>query len=585
MKHNADRNRIHRRRLLRGTLASLVAALLMLLPLSGALAQTQEEADPQPQAIVIVVVESTENEDAQVSAAQDAEEAVPTETTDLPEQTPPPEETLPLESTPTPDPAEQARVEDTEPAASEPDTQTQSDEETQTIAVANEYVFYSLDADAALALCGQYGGTLLRWSDGLGVMFSEAAFDNSAGLFYQQEIYVVSSAPYYEQPGETSTQIAAAQDLVPNAGAGVVIAVIDSGIDLDHPALVGNILDAVSVIPDSAYGEDGYFPLDYLGAQDYFGHGSHVSGILVGQTDELTIGIAPQAQVLSIKALEKYGSSAAGTTEWMIRAILYAISQHVDIINLSVGGGKNYVAAAQIALQQAADAGILVVAATGNSYTGPTEGIDYPAAYDNNLAVTSVTVEDGAVTISDFSRYGTGTDLSAPGVAIYSCNAEGQYVTLSGTSMSCAIVSGIAALLLSEDPGLTSTELSYLLKHSASDAGRPGYDTMYGWGVVDAKAALLLLRNDAAISGDWQADEASKPEIPTGPVVPADQDWIETQLNATQSAQQSAHAAADAAQSAEFGWILPLLGLALALFSALGIWLARQIRLKKQAAS
>ena len=158
----------------------------------------------------------------------------------------------------------------------------------------NEYIFYSSDAEYAAQICGQNGGTLLRWSDGLGVMYCTTTPDGGDVVFYPQEIYVVESIPYYEQQGDSISNIGATQSLVSNAGSGVVIAVIDSGIDLDHPALADSILDAVSVIPSSAYGDDGYFSDLYEGAQDYAGHGSHIAGIIVGQTDSMTIGVAPE---------------------------------------------------------------------------------------------------------------------------------------------------------------------------------------------------------------------------------------------------------------------------------------------------
>jgi subtilisin family serine protease len=308
--------------------------------------------------------------------------------------------------------------------------------------------------------------------------------------------------------------------------------------------LVNSIVEAISVIPDSAYGDDGYFYEGYQGAQDYEGHGSHICGMLVGQTEDMTLGIAPQAGIISIKALEKYGSSAAGTTEWLIRAILYAISRDVDIINLSVGGSKSYVSAAQVAFQQAADAGILVVCATGNSSTGPSGSIDYPAAYDNTLAITSVTVDESGILLSDFSKYGPGTDLSAPGVAIYSCDENGQYQSLSGTSMSCAVVTGVAALLLSQDPDLSPSELIQLMEQSATDAGTVGYDTQFGWGVVNAEAAILQLQQDSATDSSDQApqeDTVPPPTVPNGPETAAENDWLTTQENnvQTQSAAQN----------------------------------------------
>lgn len=525
---NQGATTVFRKKFLRGATAIVMSALFLLLPLRFAAA----EAEDAPDAILIVVAEVTvvpeQTETAETAEPTDSGEALPEETSAqdeteaIPASTPAPEET-PLVSA---ELSGEAPVADEQPP----------------IRIENEYVFYASDESLAASLCSQYGGTLLRYSDGLGVMYCESFSCDSANIFFPQEVYLVSSAPYFAQEGESATNIASAQGLATNDGAGVLIAVIDSGIDLDHPALVDSILDAVSVIPDSAYGDSGYFYEDYLGAQDNQGHGSHVSGTIVGQTDEMTLGIAPQAQILSIKALEKYGSSAAGTTEWLIRAILLAIARDVDIINLSVGGSKNYVSAAQAAFAQAADAGILVICATGNSQTGPTAGIDYPAAYDNTLAVTSVTIDGSDITLSNFSRYGEGTDLSAPGVAIYSCDADGSYQTLSGTSMSCGIVTGIAALLLSENPDLSPSDLIRLLERSATDAGAAGYDTRFGWGVVNAEEALLLLRhgretNEAEQTPVTEEPPVSAPEQPIGQEVDASEDWLTTQQDGAQTQQ------------------------------------------------
>lgn len=559
-----------RSRILRGAVAALAAVLFALLPFGAANAETEEEA----QTVVLVVVDSSASEQTS-GETQQAQAETPT-----PEITPTPGEVQ------TPEPAAtqlvEAQATPTQERADEASTETGE----RTIPVANEYLFYSLDEAAAAALCGQYGGVLLRWSDGLGVMYSETSLNGAEGVFYPQEVYLVSSAPYLPQPGETRTNIAAAQGMSTNQGAGVVIAVIDSGVDPDHPALAGKIADAVSVIPESAYGDGGYFWTEYQGVQDNEGHGSHIAGILVGQTDEMTIGIAPEAQILSIKALEKYGLSAAGTTEWMIRAILYAISQKVDIINLSIGGGKNYVSAAQTALKQASEAGILVVCATGNSYTGPTEGIDYPAAYENTLAVTSVTIDGKDIALSDFSRYGTGTDLSSPGVAIYSCNASGQYQTLSGTSMSCAIVSGVAALLLSEKPDLTPAEASRILKQSATDAGSDGYDTVFGWGVVNAEAAMLLLKNGKSTGGtDDSAGEMPKPAVPGGPETLAANDWLQTQLDEQQTLQQPADGAENTLKTPENGGVFALImAIAALLLAFFGVRALLRLRAGKRSA-
>ena len=180
-----------------------------------------------------------------------------------------------------------------------------------------------------------------------------------------------------------------------------------------------------------------------------------------------------------------------------------------------------------------------------------------PAAYDNTLAVTSVTIDGSDITLSDFSRYGEGTDLSAPGVAIYSCDADGSYQTLSGTSMSCSIVTGIAALLLSENPDLTPGELIRLMERSATDAGAAGYDTKFGWGVVNAEAALLLLRRGSETSEAAQAPETEEPTVPA-PEEPIEQevaaadDWLTTQQDGAQTQQ----AAQDMPSEHEPQWTL-----------------------------
>lgn len=545
LKRNSTRRRSQAmiRRIGIGAVAVAVLAFTLMLPVQAARAEMSDDST----LLVLVVLSQEETAGVQPDATESAEASEATDAVDAaqiadaiettqPQETPQATETPePEQNDATPTPAEATSA----PAAAgaEQTTAQSPQSEASVFDCSNEYIFYSNDANYAAEICGRYGGALLRWSDGVGIMFSMTTPGGGDIVFYPQEILIVQSAPYYEQQGESISQIGAAQPLAANAGSGVVIAVIDSGIDLDHPALTGNILQAISVIPSSAYGSGGYFSDAYEGAQDYEGHGSHVAGIIAGQTDDLTIGIAPETQIISIKALERYGSSAAGTTEWLIRAIQYAISQKVDIINLSIGGSKSYVSAAQVVLQQAADAGILVVCAAGNIDGGSTPAgtIDYPAAYDDTLAVTCVTVVGDDVTLSGFSRYGEGTDVSAPGVAIYSCNQNGGYSVQSGTSMSCAVVAGIAGLLLSQDPSLTPQQLIQLMEQSAHDAGSSGYDTMFGWGVVDARAALLLLQhpgsghNNSTSPNENPNTDLTQP-APQGRAADATTDWLTTQL-------------------------------------------------------
>ena len=254
---------------------------------------------------------------------------------------------------------------------------------------------------------------------------------------------------------------------------GLVIAVLDSGVDLDHPDLAG----VTVVAPRNEIWNN-------TDIADDNGHGTHVTGTILARTDNGTgiAGIAPGASLMPIKVLDETGS---GYFSDVLDGMDWARTHGADVVNLSLGG---ILEPAQVALIQptftaARAAGLLVVAASGNSGSAIME---YPAGLNGVVSVAAVDQSDLQAEFSTFNR---GVDISAPGVDILSTTA-GDYEEESGTSMASPHVAGVAALIWSARPSLSVAELEAVLRASAADLGDPGRDNVYGSGRVDAEAAL-----------------------------------------------------------------------------------------------
>jgi major intracellular serine protease len=219
-------------------------------------------------------------------------------------------------------------------------------------------------------------------------------------------------------------------------GQGVVVAVIDTGVDYYHSDLMGQVLGGK----------------DFTGKGDYMdgnGHGTHVAGTIAASNKGTGIlGVAPEAKILALKALDDNGE---GYMSWTVDAIRYAITQQVDVINMSLGGP--HTPDLQRAVREAVAAGIIVVAAAGNEGDGneSTEELSYPGAYTEVIQVGAVDY-NGA--LAYFSNTNKEVDILAPGVEILSTYPGGKYARLDGTSMATPHVAGAAALIksaLSED--------------------------------------------------------------------------------------------------------------------------------------
>ncbi|WP_025685580.1 S8 family peptidase [Paenibacillus maysiensis] len=218
-------------------------------------------------------------------------------------------------------------------------------------------------------------------------------------------------------------------------GQGVKVAVLDTGCDADHPDLKERIIGGRNFTDD-----DDSDPNIFT---DYNGHGTHVAGtIAAAENEDGVVGVAPEADLLIIKVLNKQGS---GQYDWIIQGIHYAIEQKADIISMSLGGPED-VPELHEAVQKAVANQILVVCAAGNEGDGDdrTDEQGYPGCYNEVISVGAVNFDRHA---SDFSNSNNEVDLVAPGEDILSTVPGGQYATFSGTSMATPHVAGALALI------------------------------------------------------------------------------------------------------------------------------------------
>jgi thermitase len=282
--------------------------------------------------------------------------------------------------------------------------------------------------------------------------------------------------PYASQYALAKLGIPQAQAI--SQGEGIIVAVIDTGIQLNHPIISGSLTTArKDFVDDDNVPNDEFDGIDNDGdglIDEAAGHGTHVAGIV-----HL---VAPKAKIMPLRVLDSDGH---GDEFSVAKAIEYAKENRADIINLSLGSvARSKVIEEQI--KDATESGILVVAAAGNlSITDP----QYPAANVCALSVTSV----GAADIkSDFSNYGNWVKVSAPGEAIYSTFPISGFATWSGTSMSTPFVAGQAALLLGKNNSLNPRQLAKLIAGTADNinALNPAFTGLLGYGRVNVLASM-----------------------------------------------------------------------------------------------
>ena len=249
----------------------------------------------------------------------------------------------------------------------------------------------------------------------------------------------------------------------------IKVAVIDSGVDANHPDLKGKILN----------GRD--FLNDDTDASDDHGHGTFVAGIIAAEANNIGIkGLHDYVQIVPVKVIDENG---LGTYEDVAKGILFAADNAAKVINLSIGGYA-YSFVLQEAVDYAFEKGCIVVAAGGN------DGIEqeiFPAAYPDVIGVSALGYNGEIWHDSNSGRH---IDVSAPGVNIISTGLAESYVYASGTSASASMVSALAGMLVSEKPEISSSVIKRLIMQSVKDLGDEGRDKVYGNGEIDALTAL-----------------------------------------------------------------------------------------------
>lgn len=268
----------------------------------------------------------------------------------------------------------------------------------------------------------------------------------------------------------------------------IVVAVIDSGIDANHEDLRG-------IIAPGGYN----FYHDNTNTTDYDGHGTNIAGIIAANSNN-HIGITGITGSFNVKILPIKISHIDGvsTVSNLIRAMDYAISQNVDVINLSLGGA-NSSRLENEAMQRAIHAGIPVIASAGNSALIGNP-INYPASYENVLSVSAV---DRFNSRASFSSYNAYVDITAPGQGVYTIAPFNRYEEVNGTSYSSPIVAGAAAMMKAIQPELTVVEISTMLQESATDIGPLGKDIFYGAGLLNIEKSLgrVIAENPVKVEG------------------------------------------------------------------------------------
>ena len=257
----------------------------------------------------------------------------------------------------------------------------------------------------------------------------------------------------------------------------ILVAVIDSGVDLGHPELKGAVAGSFD-----ALGKD----------EKPHSHGTAIAGAIAAHAR--LMGAAPAARILAIRAFGVSGVSSDATTMAIVKGLKYATDQKARIINMSFAGPTDPGLGRHLAAAKAN--GAVLIAAAGNF--GPKSPPQYPAADPNVIAVSATDANDQMFKASNIGPH---VAVAAPGVDILLPAPDNDYQLISGTSFSAAYVSGVAALMLQRAPNLTPDAVRKILEQTAKDLGPAGKDPEFGAGLVDAYQAIMAVQANASAAG------------------------------------------------------------------------------------
>lgn len=347
-----------------------------------------------------------------------------------------------------------------------------------------------------------------------------AALPNDPQLEYQWHI-----------DGQYGMQVEDAWDTRTSAE-DIVVAVIDSGIDIDHADLSDNLWINTGETAGNGIDDDGNGYIDDIYGWDFYNndndpdpepngidddgdgytdyivdHGTHVAGIIgaVGNNSVGVSGVAQNVQLMNLQIFDDEGDGGYSTD--IANAIEYAVDNGADIINMSLGGYFSD-SLETAAIQYANENGVVILAAAGNETTNVNNTPIYPGCYDNVLAIAATTEEGEA---ADFSNFGADcVDVAAPGEYIYATYVDvntsttiDDYGYMSGTSMATPAVAGAIALLLAEDNSLTPAQVEEIIEDNSTDIG---IGAKYGSGLLNIDAALAQVESTDDGEGDSGGD-------------------------------------------------------------------------------
>ena len=264
---------------------------------------------------------------------------------------------------------------------------------------------------------------------------------------------------------------------ISKGNASVIIAVIDTGITLNHEDLEGVFVNQANTIESTISHDD-------ASVKDEHGHGTRMAGIIAAQMDNNKgiTGIAPDCRIMPIKA-GRFGFES----DDVCRAIRYAVDNGAAVINMSIGG-YYFDQMLLDACNYAEENGVIVVAAAGNAdfSTGDKTRYEYPASNPSVIAVSGVDENGNTANYT----YNASVKVAAPAKQVYSTHTTGSYVSASGTSLATPMVAAVCGLIISNNPGITTDQVKQILYSTAQDKGASGYDVVYGYGILNMFGAL-----------------------------------------------------------------------------------------------
>ena len=255
-------------------------------------------------------------------------------------------------------------------------------------------------------------------------------------------------------------------------GNSLVVGVLDTGVDANHPDLQGKISGSENLLPEDK--------------SDAIGHGTEVSGIIAANTNNKQgiAGVSWNTKILPIRVTDEYGQARVST---VVEALDRAYTEGVKIVQISLSTSQ-FSQVLKDSVQEANERGILIISTAGN--TGERE-VRYPAAFEGVIGVGAV---NSSKKIESYSTLGDHVSLVAPGASVYTTSLYSGYSSVSGTSFAAPQVAGTAALIWSVAPDISSEDVRQILFQSAEDLGEPGKDFVFGNGLLNTEAAVNLAK-------------------------------------------------------------------------------------------